>query len=100
MLIYDKTTKRVLMYLNENQIFDIYFQHYSQDFRDNLGMYDIDKQDVPINYTDYKIINGELVEDIEIKEPIEQISNKELQERIVELENIIDVILGGIEDGI
>ena len=93
-IIYDTTNGDILVKTEAYQFIDNLFVNESQEYRNNLA--EIEINNPPNNLKRYKVIEGRLVEkERELIEPTEPFpSNKELQERIKELEVVIDVILG------
>lgn len=100
-IIYDKTTGEILVKTETYQFIENLFVNESQEFKNNLG--EIEINNPPNNIRLYKVVDGELIE--KEREPIEPEhnptpTNKELQKEINELKQVIDILIGGAEDGI
>lgn len=113
-IIYTKSTGKIFSLLYDNQDYKRYYRDLP--FVEELHSMDL-PEDFIGNIHHFKINNGNIEEysNIEKKEidkygkilsdeerelEVSKPSNVELQQRIVELENVIDILLGGVEDGI
>lgn len=93
-IVYFKDSGKIQRVMDITNQMDMVFYHYSEEYKNNLD-YIIDV--APSDIENYVIVDGELVFEKFI--PSEPEPNP-LETRIKELEQTIDVMLGGIDDGI
>ena len=93
-LVYFKNSGECIGVFSGNIDLEQIYYNLSEEYRSNLGKIIVD---YPVEYRNILVVDGEIVEK-EYNTPTPQ--TNPLEERIKELEDIIDIMLGGIEDGI
>lgn len=97
-LIFKKSDGTIISMVSSGIKADVLYQDYSLDFLNDLGEMTIDGSEI-VNLQNHKVIDGVITEVPEIPLlPI--VSNEELKDEIEDLKQIIDIMLGGIDDGI